>query len=141
MDIKIVRKSLQSSLLGTCQKRFSGIRPLRGGWGGCKAEVRPPEVDPYFERKKIALGGVTKSLQAAILTLEQNPPERNFLTYIKIFSQEDFALKSKLRPGGFFQHLPIFAGNSHFTGISQLRAGKTGSKICCTHLSYTFSES
>jgi len=26
-------------------------------------------------------------------------------------------------------------------GISQLRAGKTGSKICCTHLSYTFSES
>ena len=45
---------------------------------------------------KIALGGVTKSLQAAILTLEQNPPERKFLTYIKIFSQEDFALKSKL---------------------------------------------
>ena len=45
----------------------------KGGQGVCKAELRPPEVDPYFERKKIALGGVTKSLQAAILTLEQNP--------------------------------------------------------------------
>ena len=50
------------------------------------AELRPPEVDPYFERKKIALGGVTKSLQAAILTLEQNPPERKFLRYIKILT-------------------------------------------------------
>ena len=52
---------------------------------------------------------------------------------LKIFSQEDFALKSKLRPGGFFQHLPIFAGNSHFTGISQLRAGKTRSKRPRSH--------
>ena len=73
----------------------------KGGQGVCKAELRPPEVDPYFERKKIALGGVTKSLQAAILTLEQNPPERKFLTYIKIFSQEDFALRSKLWPNNF----------------------------------------
>ena len=63
---------------------------------GRESELRPPEVDPYFERKKIALGGVTKSPAVTILTLEQNPPERNFLTYIKIFSQEDFALKSKL---------------------------------------------
>ena len=47
---------------------------------------------------------------------------------MKIFSREDFALKSKLRPAKFLQHLPIFAGNSRFTGVSQLRAGKTGSK-------------
>ena len=33
----------------------------KGGWGVCKAELRPPEVDPYFERKKISLGGVTKN--------------------------------------------------------------------------------
>ena len=52
----------------------------KGGQGVCKAELRRPEVDPYFKRTKIALGGVTKSLQAAILTLEQNPPERKFLT-------------------------------------------------------------
>ena len=68
----------------------------KGGQRVCKAELRPPEVDPYFERKKITLGGVTKSWGVTILTLEQNPPERKFLTYIKIFSQEDFALKSKL---------------------------------------------
>merc|ERR1712012_461475 len=105
------------------------------------AELRPPEVDPYFERKKKPKKGVPKTWEVTILTLEQNPPERKFLTYIKIFSQEDFALKSKLRPAKFLEHLPIFAGNSHFTGISQLWAGKTGSKICCTHLSYTFSES
>ena len=38
-----------------------------------------PEVDPYFERKKITLDGVTKSLQAAILTLEPNPLRRILL--------------------------------------------------------------
>ena len=75
------------------------------------------------------------------MIVEQNPPKRKFWYMLKIFSQEDFALKSKLWPLGFSLHRPIFAGNSHFTGISQLRAGKTGSKICCTHLSYTFSES
>ena len=68
----------------------------KGGWGVCKAELQPSEVDPYFGRKKISLGGVAKSPAITILTLEQNPPERKFLTYIKIFSQEDFALKSKL---------------------------------------------
>ena len=68
----------------------------KGGWRVSKAELRPPEVDPYFERKKIALGGVTKSPAVTILTLERNPPERKFLYMLKIFSQEDFALKSKL---------------------------------------------
>merc|ERR1711923_589890 len=79
---------------------------------------------PSYDRPKLTLisrgnktkKGVGKNTTAAILTLEQNPPERKFLTYIKIFSQEDLALKSKLRPWYFFQHLPIFAGNSHFTG-------------------------
>ena len=52
---------------------------------------------------------------------------------LKIFSQEDFALKSKLRPAKFLEHLPIFAGNSRFTGISQLRAGKTRSKRPRSH--------
>ena len=73
----------------------------KGGKRVCKAELRPPEVDPYFERKKIGLDGVAKTWQATILTLEQNPPERKFLYMLKNFSQEDFALKSKLRPGGF----------------------------------------
>ena len=58
----------------------------KGGKRVFKAELRTAEVDPYFEREKITLGGVAKTWQAAILTLEQNPPERKFLTYIKIFS-------------------------------------------------------
>ena len=47
---------------------------------------------------------------------------------LKIFSQEDFALKSKLWALGFLEHLPIFAGNSRSSGISQIRAGKTRSE-------------
>ena len=33
-----------------------------------------------------------------------------------------------MQPKGFAEHRPIFAGNSRSTGISQLWAGKTGSK-------------
>ena len=40
---------------------------------------------------------------------------------------------SKLWPANFLEHLPIFAGNSRFTGISQLRAGKTRSKQPRSH--------
>ena len=68
----------------------------KGGQRVCKVELLGAKVDPYFERKKITLGGVAKTWQAAILTLERNPPERKFLYMLKIFSQEDFALKSKL---------------------------------------------
>ena len=46
-------------------------------------------------------GGVKKSWAVTILIIERNPPERIFLTYIKIFSQEDFALRSKLWPNNF----------------------------------------
>ena len=38
----------------------------KGGQRVCKAELRPPEVDPYFERKKITLGGVAKTKQNLI---------------------------------------------------------------------------
>ena len=50
----------------------------KGGKRGSKAELRTPEVGPYFKKKKNTLCGVTKNLPAAILTLEQNPPERMF---------------------------------------------------------------
>ena len=73
----------------------------KGGQRVSKAELRPPEVGPYFERKKISLGGVTKNYQATILIVERNPPERKFLYMLKIFSQEDFALRSKLWPNNF----------------------------------------
>ena len=49
----------------------------------------PPKVmtsfmnSPLFQERKNTLGGVTKTWPAAILTLEQNPPERMFKMYIK----------------------------------------------------------
>ena len=51
-------------------------------------------IAPTYHSK--SLGPSFTDLGITILTLEQNPPERKFLTYIKIFSQEDFSLKSKL---------------------------------------------
>merc|ERR1711978_450274 len=40
----------------------------------------------------------------------------------------------------FFLTAHNFANGPHFFALTQLRATKTGSKICCTHLSYTYSE-
>ena len=45
---------------------------------------RPLKVEPYFKREKNTLGGAPQSWSATILTLEQNPPERKFLTYVKV---------------------------------------------------------
>ena len=44
-------------------------------------------------------------------------------------------------PHQFFLTAHNFANGPHFVALTQLRATKTGSNICCTHLSYTFSES
>ena len=41
----------------------------------------------------------------------------------------------------FFATPHNFANGPHFVALTQLQATKTGSKICRTHLSYTFSES
>ena len=38
----------------------------------------------------------------------------------------------------FFLTAHNFANGPHFFALTQLRATKTGSNICCTHLSYTF---
>ena len=68
--------------------------------------LAPRSWEMPVERKLPAKkGGVPLRRSVTILTLERNPPERKFLYMLKIFSQEDFALKSKLRPGGFLQHL------------------------------------
>ena len=53
----------------------------KGGERVGKAELRPPEVDPYFKRKKITLGGVTKNQPATILIVDRNPPERIFCEF------------------------------------------------------------
>ena len=113
-------------------RRFR-ICMAKGGRESARPSYGRPKLTLISRRRKKTKKGVPKSWAVPILTLEQNPPERIFLTYIKIFSQEDFALKSKLRPANFLLHLPIFAGNSHFTGISQLRAGKTRAKRPRSH--------
>ena len=107
----------------------------------CMAKGGRESARPSYGRPKLTLISrgkknpkkVFQKLGRPILTLEQNPPERKFLTYIKIFSQEDFPLWSKMWPNNFSLHRPIFAGNSRFTGISQLRAGKTRSKRPRSH--------
>ena len=78
----------------------------KGGWGVCKAELRPSEVDPYFERKKITLRGVGKSSGVTILTLERNPPERKFLYMLKNFLSGGFCSKVKIVTAGLFATPP-----------------------------------
>ena len=83
--------------------------PLSRRFRICMAKGGRESLRPSYGRSKLILISIKKSPYAVlrkswavtILTLEQNPPERKFLTYIKIFSQEDFALKSKLWPLGF----------------------------------------
>ena len=56
----------------------------------------------------------------------------------------DFNLEAQIRKlweWDFFATAHNFANGPHFFALIQLRPTETGSKICCTHLSYTFSES
>ena len=61
------------------------LNPMEGHFSKwvCKAELRTDNVDPYFDREKNTLGGVMQNEPAAILVLEQNPPERMFEMNIK----------------------------------------------------------
>ena len=67
-----------------------------------------------------------------------NGRARKFLTYTKIFSQEDFALKSKLRPWYFLLHRLRHFFSSRNKG--QLRAAVTRPCRLPTPLSHTYSE-
>ena len=72
------------------------------------------------------------------MTLERNPPERKFLYMLKIFSQEDFALRSKLWPANFLLHRLsrfFFSRNK-----GQLRAAVTRPCRLSTPLCHTYSE-
>ena len=60
----------------------------------------------------------------------------------KAGSREAGSRGAPLASGIFiFVTLHIFANGSHFVALDRLWMTKTGSKICCTPLSYTFSES
>ena len=103
---------------------------MANGVDSLQGRVTAAKSWPLFQKRKNTLGSVAKRLEAAILTFL-----RWCSKYIKMFSQEDFALNSKLRPGGFLLHLPIFTGNSRSTGIYQLWAQKTRSKRARCHFS------
>ena len=56
----------------------------------------------------------------------------------------DFNLEAQIRKlweWDFFATAHNFANGPHFFALIQLRPTEIGSKICCTHLSYTYSES
>ena len=80
----------------------------------CKAELRPPKVDPYSREKKITFGGVPKTWQATILTLEQ---------------REDFFIE---RPQlGLKDSLPPFA--IHILNRLDIRIHQVAPKIYHTY--------
>ena len=83
-------------------RRFK-ISVAKGGRESLRPSYGLPKLT-LISRAKKPKKRVPKSPAVTILTLEQNPPKRNFLTYIKIFSQEDFALRSKLWPNNFSEH-------------------------------------
>ena len=68
--------------------------------------TKPDEIASFFsilscfsyvlDAKNTLVGPV-----GPFLIVERNPPERIFLYMLKIFSQEDFALRSKLWPNNF----------------------------------------
>ena len=105
------------------------------GVGSLQGPVTAARSWPLFREEKNELRRCWKKLGGHNFDLRdfRAKYKMNIKIYIKIFSQEDFALNSKLWPPSFFQHLPIFAGNSRSTDISQLRAGKTRSKRPRSH--------
>ena len=111
-----------SSEIRTCLAK--GVESLQG-------RVTAAQSWPLFQKRKKYLRQCSETPRGRNFDF----PEMMFKIYIKMFSQEDFALNSKLRPGGFLLHLPIFTGNSRSTGIYQLWAQKTRSKRARCHFS------
>ena len=72
------------------------------------------------------------------MIVERNPPERIFLYMLKKFSQEDFALRSKLWPNNFSEHRLSWFFFSRNKG--QLRAAVTRPCRLSTPLCHTYSE-
>ena len=100
---QIVRGVKLSSLHGRCQIVLFCM--MVSNCPRCQI-VLGVKLSSLHGRCQIVLGVKLSSVSncpiTAILTLEQNSLERIFLYILKKSSQEDFALKSKLRPAKFF---------------------------------------
>ena len=105
------------------------------------AELRPPIVEHYFKRGKNTSGGATKTWPAAILTLEQNPPERMFKKYIKKILSRGFCSKVKIAPCQVFVSPPYFRWQLAFYWHFPTSGRQNRVKIFFTPLSYRYSES
>ena len=53
------------------------------GKRGLRVELRPAQVDPYFEREKNALGGVAYNLSVTIFRIQPNHGISGILIYMK----------------------------------------------------------
>ena len=99
------------------------------GFRKCIWKVGTTNVWPCFGRPK--LGECTKwGPLGKLWGVQKNKHGHNFQN-----------IGSKLNQRGLIVYEPTshnFANGPHFVALTQLRATKTGSNICCTHLSYTF---
>ena len=111
-------------------------------WGrGCKRPIYGRPKFTLFSKKVTRICGVTKK------RISQNL--RNWALKLKSLLPIDYGKKwfklgssnSKIVGDTFFSTPHDFANGLHFVALTQHRTTKTGSNICCTHLSYTFSES
>ena len=102
------------------------------GRSDCVLPARSWEM-PVKCEEPAKIGRCYKNLAGCNFDFRAKSSPEDFFCTFRRSSQEDFALRSKLWPANFLEHLPIFAGNLHFTGISQLRAGKTRSKRPRSH--------
>ena len=88
----------------------------------CRAELWPPEDDPDFKRVLEKGSRSQFWLQSEILV-------RGCSKYIRKFSCEEFALKSKLRPGGFSNTAQVLLAThvlSASPNFGQAKYGKKG---------------
>ena len=75
----------------------------KGGSESARPSYSRPKLTLNSRRKKITLGSVGKILEATILTLEQNPPKRNFFNIYNNFLSRGFCSNMKIAADQVFQ--------------------------------------
>ena len=109
----------------------------KGGRRYFRPSYRRPKFTLFFKKREANLRCPKKCISQNL---------KNWACKLKSLLAIDYGKKfgssnSKIVGDTFFWTPHNFANGPHFVALTQLQATKTGSKICCTHLSYTFSES
>ena len=111
------------------------------GVEGISGRVMGDQSLPYFQQKNSCECGVQKNKHGRNFQIIASKTNQGWvINYDKplIHFGTDIV---KILAVLVFLNTSYFDNGQHFVALTQLRATKTGSKICCTHLSYTFSES